>query len=396
MKDRVVVLGAGYAGAGAVKRFEAVAPDDAELVWVSEHDYHLVLHEVHRVIRRPRVESKVTIPVSEVKSDDTEFVQGLVTGIDVDDRVVELADGEPVAYDYLLVALGSATAFYGIDGLEEHALTLKGLEDARAIHDAVRTAAGEADRSDPARILVGGAGLSGIQAAGEVAEWRDDNNAPVEIELVEGLDEVFPGNPEPLQRALRKRLVERDVEIRCGDFICSVDESTVTLGEDEADPAAELGYDVLVWTGGICGQPELSDVPLDADDRSGRLHADTDFGTSDDRVFAVGDTALIEGSDGAATPTAQAAWDAAEVAGRNLAHAVEGEPLETWTYVDKGTLVSVGEDAVAHDVAVPGVAPFLPKTFGGAPAKALKKTVACRWIADVASLSRAKRAWGDM
>ena len=193
MTDRVVVLGAGYAGVGAVQSFLDAAPTDTELVWVSETDYHLVLHEVHRVIRSPSAESKVTIPVDEL-APEAKFVQGTVEGVDVDDRAVELADGETLGYDYLLVCLGSATAFYGIEGLRECSLTLKSLDDAREIHDAVVTAAHEASHDDPARVVVGGAGLSGIQCAGEVAGWRDDHDAPVEVSLVEGLDEIFPNN----------------------------------------------------------------------------------------------------------------------------------------------------------------------------------------------------------
>ncbi len=397
MSEKVVVVGAGYAGAGAVKSFERAAPPEAELTWISEHDYHLVLHEVHRVIRDPAVESKVTVPVEEIKAPETTFVRGHVSGIDAEGRTVELDGGDAVEYDRLLVALGSETAFYGIEGLREHALTLKSLDDAREIHESVREAAREASREAPARVVIGGAGLSGIQAAGEVAAWRDRNRAPVEVSLVEGLDEIFPGNDPEVQGALRTRLEDADVEILTGEFVSEVDPETVYVGGGEDEPADELDYDVLVWTGGIAGQPELADATVERHERNGRLLAGRDFTTSDDRVFAIGDTAMIDqGEDDAAPPTAQAAWDAAEVAGENLARAVRGEPLRTWRYVDKGTLVSVGERAVAHDVQIPGLGPLPIRTFGGGPARMLKKAVACRWIRDVSSTARAVKAWSDM
>ena len=157
MTTQVVVLGAGYAGAGAVKRFEQEIDDEAELVWISEQDYHLVLHESHRVIRTPSAESKITIPVEEIKSPSTTFIEDRVVSVDVDDRRVELVHEDDVSYDYLLVALGTATAFYGIEGLEEHALTLKSLEDAQRIHRRITSAASDASRSDPAKVVVGGA-----------------------------------------------------------------------------------------------------------------------------------------------------------------------------------------------------------------------------------------------
>ena len=395
MADRVVVLGAGYAGVGAVQSFQEAAPADTELVWVSENDYHLVLHEVHRVVRKPTVESKVTIPVDEL-APGAEFVQGIVEGVDTDERTVELDGGETVDYDYLLVCLGSATAFYGIDGLREQSLTLKSLDDAREIHDTVRTAASEATSDDPARVVVGGAGLSGIQCAGEVAGWRDDHDAPVEVALVEGLDEVFPNNDPEIQGALRARLDMADIEIHTGEFISAVDDETVYVGGGEDQEPTEMAYDVLVWTGGITGQEAAANTPVEQDERSHRIEAATNFRTSDDRVFAVGDAALVDQDDDVAPPTAQAAWDAAEVAGKNLARAVRGRPLRTWHHVDKGTLVSVGHDAVAHQVDVPGLKAILPRTFGGPVARALKKAVACRWIADISTTRRALKAWSDM
>jgi len=444
MTTQVVVIGAGYAGAGSVKRLERELDGAAELTWISEQDYHLVLHEVHRCIRDPAIESKVAIPVTEVKEPSTSFVRDSVVDVDVDERQVHLEDGEPVDYDYLLVCIGTQTAFYGIDGLREHSYTLKGLDDAREIHAAVREAADAASRSDPAKVVVGGAGLSGIQAAGEIAEYRDEHRAPIDIRLVEGLDEVFPGNDPEVQGAIRKRLLENDIEILTGDFISKVDEHAVYLagaeetvyggdaeadgGEaDEADAEADdevveaeadggevapdvadtpaidysnehiLDYDVLVWTGGITGQDAAAGIEVEQDERSHRLKAGSDFTTSDDRVFAIGDSALVEQpGEQVAPPTAQAAWQAADVAGRNVARAIRGQPLRSWVYDDKGTLISVGEQAIAHDVTLPGGVDVPMNTFGGPAAVALKKGVACRWIKDVSSLRRALDAWGDM
>jgi NADH dehydrogenase len=387
MTDKVVVLGAGYAGAGAIKSLEDELHGDADITWVADVDYHLVLHESHRCIRDPSIQDKVAIPVHEIKKPTTDFVQDTVTGIDTDDRLVELDSGDDIEYDYLMVGLGSRTAFFGIDGLKEYAHTLKSLDDALGIHDAVQQAAREASQSDPAQVVVGGAGLSGIQTCGEIAEFRDNHRAPIDIHLVEGLDEIFPGNDPELQGALRARLEAADVNIMCGDFIGEVDEDTVYIGDDE-----ELDYDVLVWTGGITGRDCVRDANLEKDDRNHRIHAEGDFQTTDERVFAIGDCALIDQpGDNPAPPTAQAAWQAAEVVGENIAREIRGQPLKTWTYKDKGTAISIGEKAIGHDVMGVPIS-----TFGGFPAKVLKKGIAARWIADVAGIGRAVKAWPDM
>jgi NADH dehydrogenase len=392
MADQVVVLGAGYAGTGALQRLEQRL-DDAEFTWISETDHHLVLHESHRVIRDPAVREKVTIPVDELKQSDTRFVEDRVSRLDTENSQVVLEETQAVPYDYLLVAVGSQTAFYGIPGLEKHGHTLKSLEDALSIHEDVTAAATAATPADPAHVVVGGAGLSGIQSAGEIAALRDENDLPIDVTLVEGLDAVFPPGDPPLQNRLASMLAARDVEVMTGEFIGEVDEDTIYVGalEDETGYDTELEYDVLLWTGGITGQDALEDTDIETDERSNRIECEATFETSHDRIFAVGDTALVEQDDEPAPPTAQAAWDAADVAADNLARRMANQPLKSWTYRDKGTLISIGDDAVAHSV------DSLPiETFGGLPAETLKKAVATRWIADVSSWGRAVRAWSDM
>ena len=388
MTEQVVVLGSGYAGAGAVRSLESSLSGDAEITWVSDVDYHLVLHETHRCISDPSVEEKVKIPVEEIKSESTAFRQATVAGVDTDERTVRIDDGEDIDYDYLLVGVGTRTAFFGIEGLQKHAHTLKGLDDALGIHDDIVDAAAEATQTEPAQVVIGGAGLSGIQTAGEVAELRDERSLPIDIHLVEGLDEIFPNNDASIQAALRKLLEARDVNILTGEFIGEVDDETVYIGED-----TELDYDVLVWTGGITGREAVREANVDKDERNYRLQAGQNFQTSDERVFAIGDAALIDqDDDDPAPPTAQAAWQAAEVVGENIAREIRGQPLKEWTYKNKGTVVSVGEDAVAHNIFV---VPFVD-TFGGFPARTLKKAIATRWIKDVTGVGRAVNAWSDM
>ena len=388
MAEQVVVLGSGYGGAGAVKSLQSTLNGEADITWVSDVGHHLVLHESHRCIRDPSIKEKVTIPVEEIKAPDTEFIQARVADVDVDERTVHLEDERTIDYDYVLVAIGSRTAFFGIEGLEEHAHTLKCLDDALEIHEDLEQATEDATPDDPAQVVVGGAGLSGIQTAGEVAEYRDEHSVPVDIHLVEGLDEVFPGNDPSIQNALRRRLEARDVNIMTGEFIGEVDEDAVYVGED-----TQLTYDVLVWTGGITGREAAESCGVDKDERSHRFYAEQDFQTEDERVFALGDAALVDQpGEQEAPPTAQAAWQAAEVVGRNIARAIRDQPLTKWTHKDKGTVVSVGESAVAHDVFI---VPFVD-TFGGFAAKFLKKAIAARWIRDVSSTGRALSAWSDM
>ncbi|WP_121744603.1 NAD(P)/FAD-dependent oxidoreductase [Natronorubrum halophilum] len=384
MTENVVVLGAGYAGTGAINKLQSELGGNARLTWIADVDYHLVLHESHRVIRDPDVRSDITFRVDRIADPSTRFIHDDVTGLDVEEQVVELADTDDVEYDYVLVGLGSQTAYYGIPGLEEHSLTLKSLDDALEIHEAITDASQEATRGEPAQVVIGGAGLSGIQTAGEIAEFRDAHRAPIDIHLVEALDEIFPGNDPEIQQALRDLLEEAGVQIHTDDPITEANAETIEF--DEGDP---LDHDVLVWTGGITGRDAMDDVDLD--NEHNRVNTAANFQTSDERVFAIGDSAIIDQGDQPAPPTAQAAWQAAEVAGENISRAIENRPLKTWEYNNKGTVVSVGEKAVAHDVAM------LPlDTFGGIPAKNLKKMIAARWIADITSWNQARKSWSSL
>jgi len=387
MTESVVVLGSGYAGAGAIQRLESALGEQGDLTWVSDRPYHLVLHEVHRCIRDPAIKEHVTIPIEEVKSPSTTFIEGRVETVDVEDRTIELADGDSIAYDYLLVAIGSQTAFFRIDGLEANAHTLKSLDDALAIHDALEAQADKASIGDPARVVVGGAGQTGVQVAGEVAAYRDETSAPIDVVLVEGLESVLPGAGRAFQAAIRERLDERSVDVRTGNFVSRVDDERVHF--DDGD---DLAYDVLVWTGGITGQRAMQDVRVTKDHKSNRLKTTTTFQTDDERVFALGDAALVEQpGDDPAPPNAQAAWQAADVAAANIVRSIRGQPLAEWRYENKGTVVSVGDEAVATDVLYSPI-----ETFNGVAAELLKKAIAARWIADVSSFSRALSAWPSM
>lgn len=400
----IVVLGAGYAGAAAVKSLEDELDEDDRLTWVSREDYHLMLHEVHRCIRNPRIRETVTIPIDEVKADDTRFIQGEVIGLDVDEREVELENGSTINYDYVVVCLGSQTAFYGIEGLEDHALTVKSLGDALAIHEQLTTTARNASQTDPAQIIVGGAGLTGIQTAGEIAELRETNDLPLDIHLVERSDQLFAGHDHEFQGAIRNHLERHDVNIMTGTVISSVDDATVEF--DEHDP---MEYDILIWAGGITGQDALTDTELPKDHN--RVYTGVTLETDDDHVFALGDSALVDQDEemgplseeaiwerivhpeanSPVPPTAEAAWEAGEILGQNVARLLDGRELIDWTYTNKGTVVSIGEKAVAH-----GVLGVPINTFGGPGARVLKKAIGARWIGDIVSWRRAVRSWSDL
>ena len=366
----VAVLGAGYAGLTLARTLERTLPADAELVVVDESPDHLVQHELHRVVRRPSLADDITVSLTDAL--DCEVRQATVTDLDADAGVATLetpsGGEESLDYDVGAVCLGARTAFYGLEGVREHATPLKRLADAREIRrDFLDLAEGD-------RVVVGGAGLSGVQVAGELAALADEEAIDVEVCVLEQAAEVAPAFPPAFQRAVHDALLDAGVSVRTGTAVDRADDETITL-----ETGTDLDYDQFVWTGGIQGAPAL-------DDDRPVVRADLRLGEA---TFAVGDTARVVDSDGEAVPaSASAAIREAGVAADNVEalveHRREGEGFEPrlarYRFNVPGWLVSVGDDAVAK---------VGPTVLTGRPALALKTTVGAGYLGSVGAIREA-------
>lgn len=375
MTASVVVVGAGYAGAALIN--EIAGRPGIEATWISERSHHVVKHEIHRAIRNPAVAEQLKIPVEAIHDDSARFHEGRVVSVDPNRQAVELGDGTEIPYDYLALTVGGRTAFYGIPGMREHAYTVSGPEDVRQLHD---VAMGALESDDPS-FVVGGGGLTGVQVAGELHELTTAQGRDAEITVVEALDSILPNAAPSLRRRVERALAARDIAVSTGAPVVEATDDSVLL-----DGEQEVSADLIAWCGGITGR-DIEYVDGLERERN-RLTADQYLRTSDPRIFAFGDAAAVEQPDGIAPPTAQAAWQAADIAAGNIIAGTEDAPLEPWTFTDKGTLVSIGESAFAH-----GVAGIPKETIGSYPAVFLKKAVAARWIASVDSWGRALRLW---
>ncbi|WP_410764769.1 NAD(P)/FAD-dependent oxidoreductase [Haloferax sp. DFSO60] len=366
---RVLVLGAGYAGVTLARDLERKLPDSADLTVVNDAPTHLVQHEVHRAIRHPAIADAISIPLSDL-FDRANVVTDRVTGLDREARRVHLTDGDSLDYDYCAVCLGGETTYFGIPGLEEHALPLKRLDDAAAIRERFFESC-----THGGTVVIGGAGLSGIQIAGELAALRDEESAATDIVLLEQLNTVAPAFDPPFQRAVRNELLDCGVEIRTGTTVERATESTV-----ETD-TGDIDYEMLIWAGGIGGADAMeNERPL--------VRADLRL---DARTFVVGDAARAVDADGEPVPaSASAAIREAKVVGKNIADQVRYELSEDhdefpprpdpYRFDVPGWIVSVGDSAVAQ---------VGPQIFRGSAAKAMKATVGAGYLTTVGAVSQA-------
>ncbi|WP_408958991.1 NAD(P)/FAD-dependent oxidoreductase [Natrinema sp. 74] len=363
----VVVLGAGYAGLVLTRLLERDLPDEIELTLVDESPDHLVQHELHRVIRRPELTTAITVSLPQVV-DRAAVRVARVEGIDQDERTVSLSSGS-LSYDVAAVCLGARTAYYGLEDVREHAIPLKRLSHANRI----RAGALDALRSGDPRFVVGGAGLSGIQVAGELAALARDEGREATITLLEQLEDVAPNFPADFQRAVRDALEDRGVDVRTGVAVSGADETAVHLESGDRVP-----YDQFVWTGGIRGGDALGgDRPTVESDL--RL---------DDRTFALGDAVRVTDAEGEPVPaSAQAAVREARTVAENVSRVVGadledsgsdsddfGPRLEPFAFDPPGWAVSVGDGAVAT---------VGSRVVTGRAATALKATIGAGYLSAV-------------
>ncbi len=368
----VVVLGAGYAGVTLTRRLERSLPEAVQLTVVDQSPNHLVQHEVHRAIRRPSIADAIQVPLEDL-FDRAAVRLGTVSGVDTTDRVVSFADGSTLGYDYAAICLGSETAYYGLDGVEEHSIGLKSLEEA----DRIRSEALELiERGTAGTIVVGGAGLSGIQVAGELAALVDEEGAGDRIDIVvlEMQDSVAPSFLANFQTAVRDELIDQGIDVRTETAVERAGPKGIET--DHGD----LPYDLFVWTGGIGGPDALSgERPIVRNDL--RLDRST---------FVLGDAAKAVDTDGEPVPaSASAAIREAGTVAENITalieHDLEGsggfEPrMEPYRFSVPGWIVSVGSGAVAQ---------VGPTVLTGAPAKAMKASVGAGYLSSVRAIKQA-------
>ncbi|AOW80227.1 NADH dehydrogenase [Halodesulfurarchaeum formicicum] len=366
---RVVVFGGGYAGIVAVTRLERRLPESAEIVLVDQRPTHLIKHELHRVIRRPEFAAELQIPFADILK-RAQFDQRTIASIDFDAGAATFEDGEQLSYDAGIVALGSRPNYYGLDGVEEHSVPIATPADATAIADSMADLL--EDRSGT--VVVAGAGLAGVQVAGELAAVRNDTDVTdVSIILIERASEIVPGSSARFQEAIRQALTERNVEIRTDTTVSGADDSVVGLADTLDIPA-----DLFVWAGGIQGQA------LFDGDRP-RVRADLRLG---DRTFGAGDAVQAIDEDGSLVePTAQAAVGMATVAADNAILRAQADDqtgfrpaYHRYRETGESRIVTVGDTAVAQ---------LGPTVVTGPAARALKSVVGVRYLSAAGAIENA-------
>lgn len=350
----VVILGGGFAGlycARALRR----AP--VRITLVDRQNFHLFQPLLYQVATASLSPGDIASPLRVVlkRQPNAEVWLGEAVDVDVSARVVRLADAE-LGYDYLVVATGATHAYFGHEAWAERAPGLKTVDDAirmrRRFLLAFEAAEREADEAARRRLLtfaIVGAGPTGVELAGAMAEiarqamprdFRAIDTTTTRIVLIEGASRVLPGYPEVLSGKARRQLERLGVEVRTDSLVTDIDDAGVSVGETRLDAAN------VFWAAGVSASPLGARLGVETD-RAGRVLVAPDLSLpGHSEVFVAGDLAHVPRADGSIVPgVAQGALQGGRHVARQIMRDLRSRGREPFRYHDKGDLATIGRAA---------------------------------------------------
>ena len=361
---RILILGGGFAGVETARALERLTRRRADVeIWLVNRENFTLFTPLLPEVCSGLLEARhcVTALRAQLRRPSSWAITGTVREIDLDAKQVVVLGGDDelhrLNYDTLVLALGGETATFGIKGITDWTVGMKTLADAFALRNRViemlERADLETDRAARQALLtfvIGGAGFSGVETAGEVEDFvrrvkrryypkiGDDE---IRCHLVELKDRVLPEMPEEMGAYAAARLEGRGFRIRLGTPITEVREDRVIIGDGEVIPTR-----TVIWTGGVRPSPVVARSGIDVD-RAGRAVVSPAMQTSSEGVWAIGDCAWIPDADvpGVAhAPTAQNAVREAKRLAHNIVVTIDGRPdlVEPFRYRPIGTLASIG------------------------------------------------------
>jgi len=361
---RVLILGGGFAGVETARHLERLVRrrDDVEVWLVSRENFTLftpLLPEVCSGMLEAR--HCVTALRAQLRRSSSWAVTATVETIDLDGKVVTVMGGDGdlhrLHYDSLVLALGGETATFGIRGIEQYAVAMKTLADAFALRNRIiemleraELEEDKAERQAQLTFVVGGAGFSGVETAGEIEDfirrvrrryYHKIGTGETRAYLVELKDRVLPEMPADMGAYAAKKLAQRGYEILLDTPIREVREGGVVVGDGQLIPSR-----TVIWTGGVRPSPVVAESGLDVD-KAGRALTSAKMQASREGVWAIGDCARIPDVDNEGTfhaPTAQNAVREAKRLARNIVATIDGRPADAqpFRYRPIGTLASIG------------------------------------------------------
>ena len=383
-KIRIVILGGGFGGLyTALNLDKSLARDaDVEVTLVNRENFFLFTPMLHEVAASDLDITHIVSPVRKLLKNVNIF-NGHVESIDLASRVVYVSHGDEhhgheLAYDHLVLSLGSVTNFYGNKGLEKNALTMKSLGDAIFLRNHLISNLEEADfeccpkvRAPLVNFVVAGGGFAGVETIGGVNDFLREalrfypnlTEEMLRVVLVHAGDAILPELSPKLGKYAEAKLAERGVEIHLNTKVSEVNGHEVVLSD-----GTEITTNTIIWTAGTSPNPLLDTLPCEKE--RGKLCANEFMEVKEfPGVWAVGDCAsIVDPKSGKPyPPTAQHAIRQGKILAHNIKASIRGGARKPFVFETIGQLAALGRRT--------GVAQILGYNFSGFIAWWLWRTI---------------------
>lgn len=339
---RICILGGGFGGLYTALRLSQLPWEKSErpeIVLVDQSDRFLFSPLLYELLTGELQTWEIAPPFTEIFDyTGVRFCQGVVAGIDTDERRVQLQDGPEIPYDRLVLALGGETPLDLVPGAMSYAFPFRTVADAYRLEERLRVL--EESVADKIRVAIVGAGYSGVELACKLADRLGERGR---FRLIELTDQILRTSPEFNRSAANKALEARGVWIDLETKVESIGPDTIAL--EYKNQVDTIPVDLVIWTVGTQVAPVVRTLPLKQNQRGQLTTTPTLQVVDHPEIFALGDLADCRDAEGQQVPsTAQAAFQQADFAGWNIWASLTNRPLLPFRYQHLGEVMTLGTD----------------------------------------------------